>query len=1020
MASITECLLQIQKLTSQNLSILQAINDSFLSKQSHLTVQIGDSTYAMPSFIYLENKINALQESFNNVVNAPTTGEAYFNFTGDSRSIEVRGYTHTPNRLVLDNVTNFGVLNNDVLKDFLTPMPYVKFNLKELPNDITSVVVKKVIPKNENLKSIFTGQLSEQDASAQYNWADVYKNLYTYKEDVDYIMYDKIYKLPIRKNIGSGSYVIEKIISDNIDENLDEYVTLKIRADVDENLYMSKLQYKLFDDTISKNLNVGDQLVTHDDSAKMEIVEIAQNSNTLKVKILYGEYLNLVPSTGSEISDLSVIKFYSPIDFDDDKYINIPLEEDQYVWIGISALNERMNIQSPWGTGLILNTYNLALESNENVKFYDYYKENVQNIGDVLYEITAMSDNSISVFNEQDFSSLINAVPVIDSNNIQVIQINKHLNDSETVKNIRSLYSQKQKYNTELTEIQTKINEINEKLASISFDDTSNMRSLYTSQLSEYNTKKNELVTSLTKIINEISLSANNSDIPIENAKYHIRGFFDYENFANNLTNVSADIKNHIIGISVQYRYKTIDKIQGNAETIGEKFLFSDWNIMNGFLNQKYPEYNSGYKFKYPEDNSNKNEPSFNQIDIPISQGETVDIRLKVIYDYGYPFIQTCSAWSEIINVQFPTEYLKNVQILDIIQENNNDIETNRFNNILQENGISSHINDSITDQDLVYYHKPENISSGFYTEERRIIPLKDKLLELNNSVIQLQDEILGTTAESISVNIVNGDVSNKILPNQSNNINVESYNEFVNQTGVSSEGTYIYENGIVSTVLNILLTNTSQHSVKIYSLFPGSRDKNINDLVNAKYNKSDYCSGETEGVYIRYEDGSGSQEEKLQSANQFITFRINDPYTATPYYSNDSTEEIVKTDNQLNLLGTDYNALEVSDSYGAIMYPKLSEKNGLCMDNDTTHTYITLSPNEEIIIPIIFGYKLNDEVSSISKTMSFDIRTSLYSDPINYTFTIIAKLSNTIQDKIITTNRKFNLNNKYNTTVVK
>ena len=37
--------------------------------------------------------------------------------------------------------------------------------------------------------------------------------------------------------------------------------------------------------------------------------------------------------------------------------------------------------------------------------------------------------------------------------------------------------------------------------------------------------------------------------------------------------------------------------------------------------------------------------------------------------------------------------------------------------------------------QDITYYHKPENIASGFYTDERRIIPLKDKLAELNNLV---------------------------------------------------------------------------------------------------------------------------------------------------------------------------------------------------------------------------------------------------------------------------------------------
>ena len=45
--------------------------------------------------------------------------------------------------------------------------------------------------------------------------------------------------------------------------------------------------------------------------------------------------------------------------------------------------------------------------------------------------------------------------------------------------------------------------------------------------------------------------------------------------------------------------------------------------------------------------------------------------------------------------------------------------------------------------------------------------------------------------------------------------------------------------------------------------------------------------------------------------------------------------------------------------------------------------------------------------MESITKTMSFDIRTSLYNDPINYTFTINAKKTSTTQDKLIYTNRR-------------
>lgn len=1026
MNSISDYLIQLQKLTEQNLNILSAINDSFYSKQTHLNVKVGDSNFAMPSFISLENKINSLQANFENLVNAPATGEAYFNFDGNSRAIEVRSFNNTPNSIKLNTINGFSVEQNDIFKDFLTPVPYFKVDLKSLPDDITSVNVKKIIPKNEELINRFTSLLGE-NSSVNYSYSDLFKILSIYKEDTDYIEYDSVKTLPIRKNIGTGTYVIDTIVSDIIDENLDEYITLKLRNNLEDDRAINNLSYKLFDETIFKQFVVGDCLITYDNSAKLEITEILKNTNTITVKVLYGEYLNLVENKDDvnldNINDMCKLRFFSDVNADEYKYINIPLEEDQYIFVSVAPLNSRLNIQSSWGTGLIINTYNLR-QNGDGDYFNKYYDENVRNIGDILYEITSTFNSQITSLSKEEFENILNS-PTINTGDLEVVQINKHLNNSPTIQNIRSLYSQKKRYNTELTEVQTNIDNINSKLSSISFDDTSGMRSIYTAQLSEYNTKKNELVTSITKIINEISVAANDSEIPIENAIYHIRGFFDYKSYASNVLNIDPS---HIIGIEVQYRYKNVDLPQGSAQTINDKFLFSDWNIMTiPYVNFKTPSINpntGNFEYKFPGSNDDKNEPSINQIDIPITQGETVDIKLRILYDYGYPFIKTLSNWSDIINISFPSEFLKDVQILDIISENNNDIETNRFNNIINEQGIPDHIGDKLVDQDLTYFHRPENIASGFYTEERRIIPLKDKLADMNNIITSLQDEILGSSADSLSINITNGDVSNKLYPYQTNNIGVESYNIFTGDGSAeaTSDGTYSYDptTKVVSTILNIVISNITNHTVKLYSLFPGSRDNTIQKLVNTKYNKADYTSGDDGGVWLNYdkkdEDGSVNSDFKLQSANQFVTFRINDVYNGEKYYEDISD----LTKNTLPLKVDKYKTGIGTDNFGTIMYPKIREEFSLCINNDTTNTYRLLNPSEEIVIPIVFEYKLSEEHNNISKTMSIDIRPSLYNDPINYTFKVTAKLDNTIQDKLITTSRRYINSTKYNTTVTK
>lgn len=1072
MASITDHVIKLQELTQQNLDILKAINDSFFTNQNHLSVEVGGSRYAIPSFISLENKLNSLTANFENLVSAPESGEAFFDFNGNSRAIHVRSYTSTPQSIVLNPVSEFGVDRNDIFKDFLTPCPYVNLDVQSLPNDTTEVVVKKVIPLNSELKQLFQSQLIKEDTyykpSVRYNYKDLYKILDIYKEDVDYIDYDTRITLPIRKNIGSGIYVIEEIIKDVIDENLENHITIKFRADVDDPTCMSSLKYRLFDETIETNLKVGDQLVTFEGNAKMEIIEIQPVTNTVIVKVLHGEFLNLVPSATNkmdQISPLSKIKFYSPVDFDKDKYVKVPLEEDQFVFIAVASLNSRMNVQSPWGGGLMLNTYELK---NEDKNFENYYKENVRNVGDVLYEITSLMSNTIMKYSKEEYDSFSNAKPTINTNNIKVVRINEHLNNSIAVQNIRLLHTQKSEVQTKLNEKTSEIDSINSVLSNISFDDTTGQRESYQSQLSSLIAERNELMTAFTKLTNEISTAANNSEVPIENAKYRIRGFFDIE---------SEEWKDHIKGIRVQYRYKNVDKADGQALTIGDKFVFSDWNEMQGSDRERIPYYDNGtYKVTISPENNNINEPSFNQIDIPISQGETVDIRLKLIYDFGAPFVQASSKWSDIINVKFPEEFLKDIKILDIISENNNDVELNRFTNIITEKGIPEHINDKLTDQDITYYHKPENIASGFYTDERRIIPLKDKLAELNNMVIQLKDELLGTQNSELKVSIKHGNSSTQLTKYGRDYINTIDYSKFNSTNEIAG---YKKTDNLISTVFYISLLNDSNHSTKLYSMFPGDNNTILNGYKVGKFNLDDYCKttdvSSNDKKFVNYlgvwmelnheldinkpyrtsgsiinnwpctkdavnaaGEADYTIEDKsitLQTRNQFLYFRNNSGYDTQSLYSIADTD-IEKEQNKLSYGwvfdgtedGTNIKNKKIgisnlkykyvgsgTQAQGTLMYvyPKLVSNSGLSIDKDSN--CLIINPKEEILIPIVVEFCCA-ESSQIQKTLSFDIWPSLYRDPINYTFTITAKYESSMDEQIMQTQQELmTSNSKYN-----
>ena len=151
----------------------------------------------------------------------------------------------------------------------------------------------------------------------------------------------------------------------------------------------------------------------------------------------------------------------------------------------------------------------------------------------------------------------------------------------------------------------------------------------------EYNKKRNEIVSALNSISNEIAMAANDSDVPIENAKYHIRGFYNKPEDEN--INPYWD---HINGIRVWYRYKNKDQETGSAHSIGDDNIFSDWNEMTINRRMRTP-INDGaaYTYKYSDNHGTRNEPSYNQIDIPISQGETVDIKLQILWDLSGNYV---------------------------------------------------------------------------------------------------------------------------------------------------------------------------------------------------------------------------------------------------------------------------------------------------------------------------------------------------------------------------------------------
>ena len=1051
----TETLLKIIELTNKNLEILGLINESFFTNKEHLTTVVDGTRYTIPSFISLENKVNHLQAAFNNLVHAPMTGETYMNFDGNSRVIQMRGFQQGPAQVNLDNqvgtdlykLNRFFVEDSNLFKDMLSPKPYIKLDLSELEDDITQVVVKKIIPYTESLIQLLADAGAGGDTVVAIDYGVMRAILDSgniYKKGVDYAEYETVYTLPIRKLTCSGEYIVEDIKSDIVDDKLNNIITVQF----DES---TPTVCTIYDGLTTRNLRAGDILTTYDGSARLEIVGLTQSTRTLELKVLSGEYLNILPNSKSvddKVSDYSILRFYKPEDFDSDKYLNIPLEEDAHVYITLAPLNSRMNTQANWGTGLYINVD--GLEDVDGKKFRDYYKENVKNIGDTINELAAILPKPLTNLNSVEFESLHTAKPYLTNTNdvidtLQVVQINKHLNEAENIQTIRNLYSQKQQYKVDLNECQNKIATLTSELSEISFDDMSGSRTMISAQIDDLKARQNELISSINTAIDAIALAANDSEVPIEDSKFRIRGYIDIDRFIER--NGLENYKDNVRAVKVRYRYKNpgISEL-ANVSTIGE-FLFTEWNVYSAGPKHKTVSYSAGsYTTEFDEPQMSDNDIKFNQVDIPITQGEQVDIQAKVVWDFGYPFVDIESDWSDAVTVVFPQELAADVQVTSIIQENNDDIETYRFENILNNHGITAHANDYIDDQNIRYFHKPESISSGFYTNERRVIPLADKLKDMNTQLASIQDMLIGTHAESLQVSLNVNNIEYILKPDIKNVVNLTAYNAvpIVDRTAGEIQSTVSRGNNdsAATTFGSITIKNVTDHTLRLFSMVPGARDQGITTsrrfqrTLNREYDYAEpvaidtteladydgakmvYVMDPREVDYITHkvEITEEEEQERLnkvfseQPSNCFTTFRIREPFAGTNMGDQTTVEETDESgtferakgvgsleDQQkiIQILSDD----ETPQESFVYATPVAHNPMDLCIQSDAVQAVMEIGPGDSKTIPIFIVYFMKPESPNSAYVLGFDIRNSLYNDPLFYQVTLAARYNQTFED---------------------
>ena len=176
--SLKEYYVKLLEMYNNALSMINAMNQALSTSSSEVSVTLvsGDdteTTLRIPSMLYLENKVEQLQNNFESLFRMPTSGEAWFTNNADMFKLELVTTGTTPIQPVISsNGTYASITDNNFLRDLVSPKTFLRLDIDNLPDNIEKMFMKKIIFHNlDAFKTIQAMQITtyEEYSAAMYN-----------------------------------------------------------------------------------------------------------------------------------------------------------------------------------------------------------------------------------------------------------------------------------------------------------------------------------------------------------------------------------------------------------------------------------------------------------------------------------------------------------------------------------------------------------------------------------------------------------------------------------------------------------------------------------------------------------------------------------------------------------------------------------------------------------------------------------------------------------------------------------
>ncbi len=794
-------------LEKNSIESIQRMHEAVTTGKDSVTLTITDpasgetQTYNIPSFKRLKDDITRLEQTVNTITNLDGNGRSNIRLSdGSYRKIILSSVpTEAPTITSVNGVTNFSFKSNWFFEDMLNPCLYITLDLtNKIKANTERVMIQRYMLNCDTQKKIdaFEDNLKGNN---EINYKEFLNFLIN--NNIRYTLDDEIKDLPprFRRYYGTFSILSTSLLSDTNGKT--------------HKLY--KLNSLNYTDSRSDFENIvvlkrGDYLEVNSDPVytRYRVEEVFNDTNSVELvrvegsqKLYVGENILKISSTQDTVTNVEI-----PVGFDEREVIFIkPIDPDS---------NIPATKWSP-GIGFYSNDLTYIDGAGNTQTLQKFYQKNVVDFGQVL--LSYANDYYPSI-REGITPNPPRLEYLNGEGSFKIVQINQQLTEGNNTIDFKSKVANKVKLSSEITTISREIQD--KKVAIQTTQYVSNNDKLKDQQSLNAMIKEHEnKIMDYSNIVN--SLKASYMDGPVVKPKYRVRGFWEIPD--SKISPSSGEQK--IIRFKIRYRYLS-DSGNTNRESemtygsgTGVKTgKFSNWTEVYSNTRERVKT-RTGYEWA-AVDTSDPDAVNINQLDIPIQNGEQVEIQVKSISEAGWPANPLESEWSQPIVISFNDfpELAEN-DLTELIEQNNIDAAVAAATSSLKT--ASEHMSQSFYTNDKYFAHTAEQITSGFLTEEQTPITLYNKLQDLQSQITYLVEQVNNLKGDIIVSLIDNSDTSKVTILK-------EGVTTYINAGNYTSEIQNIDEsqkNGaIVNKTYFIDIKSTTKSGLFLLSKLSGNR----------------------------------------------------------------------------------------------------------------------------------------------------------------------------------------------------